>query len=115
MSDESEYSFRLGTDMNSDTVPMVRHCDDEAVWTVECYDDKLAKKMEKFGAIKKLSIGGHLYIVDSKQLIIFMAEASGIHIEFKNQKKRTLSDDAKNRRSERMKKLNVEKLSQKTP
>mgnify|MGYP001256910474 CR=1 FL=1 len=106
MRDEQEYIFHQNID--DDESAKVRHHDDERTWTVESYDPKVTRRMIELGAPALPSrIDGHLFAVDAKQLIEFIAESSGLNVEFRNRKRQQLSAEAMAAKRQRMAELNA--------
>ena len=90
-------------DRDDDTENKVRHHDDDVFWVVESYEARTTKAMIALDAEQIPSrVDGHLFRVDAKQLIEFIAASSGLVVEFRKHKKRQLSDEAKAKLSERL-------------
>ncbi len=80
-----------------------RHYGNEQVWTIESYSPTLSRRMRDLGAIERKGvIEAGLFTVDARQLIEFIAAASGLHVEFRKHKKRQLSDETKAKLTERL-------------
>ena len=88
---------------DSDDTSKARHHDNDKTWTVESYDPRVTRRMVELGASEKPSrTDGHLFVVDAKQLIEFVAVSSGLVVEFRKHKKRQLSDETKAKLKERL-------------
>ena len=86
-----------------DDANKARHYGNDQVWTVESYSPALSRRMRDIGAIERKGlIDGGLFTVDARQLIEFIATASGLHVEFRRHKKRQLSDETKAKLVERL-------------
>ena len=106
MKDEQETIFHQ--DINDDASHKVRHMDDERTWTVESYDPKVTRRMIELGASAKPSKNdGHLFTVDAKQLIEFIAETSGLIVEFRNRRRQQLTPEKMEARRLRMAEMNA--------
>ena len=104
MRDEQEYIFHQNID--DDESAKVRHHDDERTWTVESYDPKVTRRMIELGAPALPSrLDGHLFAVDAKMLIEFIAESSGLNVEFRNRNRQQLSCEAMAAKRQRMAEL----------
>jgi len=101
MRDEQEYIFHQNID--DDESAKVRHHDDERTWTVESYDPKVTRRMIELGAPALPSrLDGHLFAVDAKMLIEFIAASAGLNVEFRRHKKRQLTEETKAKLAERL-------------
>jgi len=106
MKDEQEYIFHR--DISDDSSAKVRHHDDEQTWTIESYDLRVTQRMIELGATAKPSrIDGHLFAVDAKLLIEFIAASAGLNVEFRNRKRQQLSPEKIEARRQRMAELNA--------
>ena len=102
---EQETIFHRG-DRDDDTGAKVRHHDDDPFWVIESYEAKTTKAMIAAGAEQIPSrIDGALFRVDAKKLIIFMAESSGLNVEFRSRKRRQDTEATRARLAERMREL----------
>ena len=105
MSNETEVIFHRG-DRDDDTENKVRHHDNDPFWVVESYEARTTKAMIALDAEQIPSrIDGALFKVDAKQLILFMAESSGLNVEFRTRKRRQDSEATKARLADRMREL----------
>jgi len=94
-------------DRDNDNSNKVRQYDDSGKWTVESYEAKTTKAMLECGAKQLPSrLGGRLFEVDAKQLIEFIAAASGLNVEFRARKRQTLSPEKAEAKRQRMAELN---------
>ncbi len=90
-------------DRDDDASNKVRQCSDGQLWTVESYEARTTKAMIAAGAESiPTRVDGHLFRVDARQLIEFIAASSGLVVEFRKHKKRQLSEEAKAKLSERL-------------
>lgn len=106
MKDETEVIFHQ--DINDDTSNKARHHDDEQTWTVESYDPKVTRRMIELGApVLPSQLDGHLFAVDAKMLIEFIAASAGLNVEFRNRKRQQLSGEAMAAKRQRMAELNA--------
>lgn len=95
-------------DRDNDESAKARHCDDDQTWTIESYDPKVTRRMIEMGATAKPSrIDGHLFTVDAKQLIEFIAASSGLNVEFRSRKRQQLSPEKVEARRQRMAAMNA--------
>jgi hypothetical protein len=93
---------------DEDERAMARHHDHEKVWTVESYDPKLTRRMLELGAtVRPSKFDGHLFTVDARQLIEFIAAASGLNVEFRARKRQQLSPEKAEARRLRMAAMNA--------
>jgi hypothetical protein len=93
---------------DDDASNKVRQCDDSGKWTVESYESRTTKVMIDAGARQLPSrLGGRLFEVDARQLIEFIAAASGLVVEFRARKRQTLSPEKAEARRIRMAELNA--------
>lgn len=94
---------------DDDTAPHISQCDDDALWTIGCYDDRRAKTLGKLGAqaLPATHGAGSLYQVTAQQLIQFIAADAGINVDFPRRKKAQLSPAAAEARRARMRALNA--------
>lgn len=103
---ESEVIFHRN-DRDDDTENKCRHHDDDTFWVVESYEAKTTKAMIAAGAEQIPSrIEGHLFRVDAKQLIEFIAASSGLNVEFRARKRQTLSPEKLEAKRRRMAEMN---------
>ena len=103
---ETEVIFHRG-ERNDDAGAKVRRHDDDPFWIVESYEARTTKAMQDAGAEQIHGrIDGHLFKVDARQLIIFIAASSGLVVEFRTRKRRQDSEATKARLSERMRGMN---------
>lgn len=103
---ESEVIFHRGNH-DDDTENKARHHDNDIAWVVESYDARTTRAMLDAGATELPSrIDGHLFWVDAKQLIEFIAAASGLNVEFRARKRQALSPEKVEARRRRMAELN---------
>jgi hypothetical protein len=94
--------------LNSSSDAIARHHDDEHHWTVESHDPKITRALVQMGcAEKEHSHDGRVFIVGARELIEFIAMASGLNVELRNRKRQTLSPEAKERKRARMRELNA--------
>lgn len=106
MSKETEYIFHQ--DMANDDTAKVRHHSDDALWVVESYDPKVTRRMIEMGArVKPSKFDGHLFEVDAKQLIEFIAACVGLNVEFRKRKRPQLTPENAEKRRLRMAELNA--------
>ena len=107
MSNESEVIFHRG-DRDDDEENKVRHHDNDTFWVVESYETKTTKAMIALDAEQIPSrVDGHLFRVDAKKLILFIAESSGLNVEFRTRKRQTLSPEKAEARRLRMAAMNA--------
>ena len=107
MSNETEVIFHRG-DRDDDAGAKVRHHDSDPFWTVESYEARTTKAMIALDAEQIPSrVDGHLFRVDAKKLILFIAESSGLNVEFRTRKRQTLSPDKAEARRLRMAAINA--------
>lgn len=93
---------------DSDDTNKVRHHDDDKFWVVESYEAKTTRRMIELGAPElKSRVDGHIFQVDAKMLIEFIAISSGLIVEFKNRKRQELSPENAEKRRLRMAVLNA--------
>lgn len=86
-----------------DTGNQAHHYDQDKTWVVETHDDRLASFLRGIKATEQPCLhDGRIFIVDAKQLILFIAEASGLAVEFKSQKKRQYSEEQREAMRQRM-------------
>ncbi len=91
---ESEVIFHRN-ERNDDTGNKARRHDDDKFWVVESYEARTTKAMIAAGAESiPTRVDGHLFKADGRQLIIFIAESSGIPVDFPTRKRATLSPEA---------------------
>lgn len=110
MREDSEYI--LHQLFGDDDSAKARHHDNEEAWTIESYDARVTKRMIELGAQTKASkIDGNLFIVDAKLLIEFIAESSGLNVEFRKRKRQQLSESAMAAKRARMSELRSRQLS----
>jgi hypothetical protein len=101
MTDETEVIFHR--DINDDESAKVRHHDNDDSWVVESYNPKVTRRMIELGAPVVASvIDGHIFQVDARQLIEFIAASSGLIIEFRKHKRRQYSSETKAKLAERL-------------
>lgn len=106
MTEETEVIYHR--DIDNDESPKARHHDNETTWTVESYDPKITRRMIEMGAMARPSrTAGYIFTVDARQLIIFIAESSGLNVEFRNRKRQQLSPEKAEARRQRMAHLNA--------
>ena len=106
MSNESEVILHRG-DRDDDTGNKARHHDDDKFWVVESYEAKTTRAMIDAGAMAIPSrIDGHLFRVNAKQLIEFIAAASGLNVEFRARKRQELSPEKLAAKRARMAEMN---------
>lgn len=96
---------------DDDQAPHVTQCDDETLWTLDCYHDKHAKLLMGMGCkpLPATHSAGRLFKVTAQQLIEFIAADAGLNVEFRKRKKRQLSDEQKTELSERMRRINSQR------
>ena len=106
MSNESEVILHRG-DRDDDAGNKARHHDDDKTWVVESYEAKTTRAMIDAGAMAIPSrIDGHLFRVNAKQLIEFIAASSGLNVEFRARKRQELSPEKMAAKRARMAELN---------
>jgi len=104
---ESEVIFHRN-DRDDDAGAKVRRHDDDQTWIVESYDNKTTRAMQDAGAESiPTRIDGHLFRVDARQLIIFIAASSGLVVEFRTRKRQTLSPENAEAKRRRMAEMNA--------
>lgn len=112
MSNESEIILHRGERDDDDSNKARRH-DDDKTWVVESYEARTTKAMIAAGAEQIPSrIDGHLFRVDAKQLIEFIAASSGLNVEFRARKRQTLSPEAAEAKRRRMAEMNQRQRAQ---
>lgn len=93
---------------DDDEAARVRHHDNETTWTCESYDNRTSTALVMAGAVEKPSLhSGRIFTVDAKQLIQFIAETNGLHVEFRNRKRPQLTPEHAEARRQRMAELNA--------
>jgi len=94
-------------DRDRDDDNKVRHHDDDKTWVVESYEAKTTRAMIDAGAMAIPSrVDGHLFRVNAKQLIEFIAAASGLNVEFRARKRQELSPEKMAAKRARMAEMN---------
>ena len=105
-SNESEVILHRG-DRDDDAGARARRLETDKTWVVESYEAKTTRAMMEAGAKQLPSqIDGQLFRVDAKQLIEFIAAASGLNVEFRSRKRQALSPEKVEARRRRMAELN---------
>ena len=112
---EKEYHFHQGPPVEHrsgayaipqplhDETGRVHHYDNDKVWTVETYDRRIGEHLQSMGATEKpCSHDGRLFVVDARQLIEFIAESSGLIVEFRQRRRKQLSDEQREHLRQRM-------------
>jgi len=97
---------------DEDNAPSFHQYDDEAgTWTLDVYNARHAKMLVAMGCkvLPSTHSAGNLFVVDTRQLIAFLADSEGIAIEFRKRRKRTLSDEQKAELGDRMRRMNAER------
>jgi hypothetical protein len=101
MKEETEVIFHA--DRSNDESAKARQYDDIQQWTIESYNPKVTRRMIELGAPVVASvIDGHIFQVDARHLIEFIAASSGLVIEFRRHKKRQYSEETKAKLAERL-------------
>lgn len=114
MANETEVIFHHNGE--SDDGNKVRHHDNDNFWIVESYEAKTTRAMIEADAVRIPSrIDGHLFKVNAKQLIAFIAAASGLNVEFRNRKRAQLTPENAEKRRLRMAEMNAKRLLEKAP
>lgn len=94
----------------NDIAHRIHHYDNEQVWTVDAYDRRMIAAMREAGAVEMPSqIDGVLFRVDAKQLIQYIADTSGLIVEFRTRRRQQLSDEQRELRRQRMAAMNAQK------
>lgn len=107
MNEEQEYIFHK--DIDNDESSKVRHHDNDKMWTVESYDKRLTRKMLDLGADCLANASdAQMFRLDAKQLIVFIAESSGLIVEFRNRRRQQLTPEKAEARRLRMAFLNAQ-------
>lgn len=118
MRNEQEYHLFQGepvqhrngafTQPPNDQANQVHHYDNERSWTVVSDDRKLSGYMESIGATEKpCAHDGRLFVVDAKQLIEYIAESSGLIVEFRQRRRQQLSEERREALRQRMATMNA--------
>ena len=95
-------------DIDDDESAKARHHDNDDFWVVESYEARTTKAMLDAGATQLPSrVAGKLFSVDARQLIEFIAAASGLNVEFRNRKRQQLSPEKAEARRQRMAAINA--------
>ncbi len=103
---ENEVIFHA--DRSDDATGKARNYDDAGAWTVESYSPKTTRRMIELGAPVTASlIDGHLFELDAKLLIEFVAESAGLIVEFRNRRRAQLSPEHAEERRLRMAAMNA--------
>ena len=90
----------------NDETNRAHHYDAEKVWTVETYNRRIGENLQRMGATEKPCLhDGKLFVVDAKQLIEFIAESSGLIVEFPKRRKPQYSEESLAKLRERGKAL----------
>ena len=88
----------------------IHHYENEQTWTVDAYNRSLIAAMRAAGAVELPSeIDGVLFRVDARQLIQYIAETSGLIVEFRTRRRQQLSDEQRELRRQRMAAMNAQK------
>lgn len=112
MNTDNEYVVHR--DYSNDNSAKIHHCDADNFWTVECYDERVSYAMLEAGATELPSrCDGRFFKVDAKQLILFIAETSGVNVEFLSRKRQQLTAEQIEARRLRMVALNAAQRSKK--
>lgn len=91
-----------------DETAKVRHHDNDDFWVVESYEARTTKAMLDAGATKLPSrIDGKVFKVDARQLIEFIAESSGLIVEFRTRRRQQLTPEKQEARRLRMAAMNA--------
>lgn len=96
---------------DDDQAPHFSQCDDETLWTIDCYHDRHAKALMGMGCkpLPATHSAGRLFKVTAQQLIQFIAADAGVNVEFRKRKKKALTDEQKAELSERMRRINAQR------
>lgn len=94
---------------DDDQAPHVTQCDDETLWTLDCYDERRAKLLMGMGCkpLPATHSAGKLFKVTAQQLIEFIAADAGLNVEFPKRKRAQLSPEQLEAKRERMRALNA--------
>jgi hypothetical protein len=115
---EKEYLFTAGAPVelanglhmppDNDEAQRARHHDNETTWTIESYDPKVSTALAAFGAVEKKALSdGRIFQVDAKGLITFIAESSGLIVEFRTRRRQQLTPEKQEARRLRMAAMNA--------
>ncbi len=90
------------------------HTYDGQGWTVEAFGcDQLVQALLRSGATERpCPYDGRVFTVDARQLIEFIAEASGLAVEFRSQRRRQLTDEQRAAKRVAMAAINARKQGQ---
>lgn len=94
MNDESE--LYLTQTSNDDGNAHARMDGSWDRWLVDCYDDRIAQVMLNAGCNEVPSnIEGTVFSMTAAQLILFIAEQSGLNVEFRQRKRKVITEEAR--------------------
>ncbi len=103
---ENEVIFHA--DRSDDESNKARQYSDAKTWIVESYSPKTTRRMIELGAPVTASlIDGHLFELDARQLIEFVAASSGLIVEFRNRRRAQLTPEQTEAKRQRMAELNA--------
>lgn len=106
---EQEYHLYQGIETD-DTTNQGHHYDQDPTWVVETHDARLATFMRGIGATEQPCLhDGRIFVVDARQLILFIAESSGLAVEFRGQKRRQLTEEQRAAKRAAMATINAKK------
>lgn len=97
---------------DDDRIACFHQYDEEAgVWALDVYHDRYTQALARMNC-KPLPCAhgnGKLFVLDTRQLIQFLAGSEGIAIEFRKRKERQLTEEQREEPAERMKRINAQR------
>jgi hypothetical protein len=106
----NEQEYHLYQTEIADTTDQAHHYDQDSTWAVETHDARLTAFLRSTGATEQPCLhDGRIFVVDAKQLIQFVAESSGLAVEFRSQKRRQLTDQQREAKRLAMAAINAKK------
>ncbi len=106
----NEQEYHLYQSEIADTTDQAHHYDQDSTWAVETHDARLTAFLRSTGATEQPCLhDGKIFFCDAKQLILFIAESSGLAVEFRNQKRRQLTEEQREAKRQAMAAINAKK------
>lgn len=102
------------TTPDDDQVSHISQYDDDTAWTLDVYSDRHTKTLAGMGCTELpcTYADGNLYRLTAQQLIEFIAADAGLNVEFRQRKKRTMTDEQRQALAARMRRINAERIGQ---
>lgn len=101
-----EDSHYVIPELPNDKTDRIHHYDNDNAWTVETYNPHIAVWLAEHGAEEKKGYhDGHLFVVDARLLIQYIARVSDLIVDFPKRRKPQYSEESLAKLRERGRKL----------